>query len=144
MYIPLVWHHNKGCAGTQQVYTLSPAFVCTLPSVVYVCGISSVLLQPFLYVYVFVCYFFIQAPRRTRKSPEFKLSLQRIVLVSLVPIGNVGVMTIQCMSPHLILARLGKVSPVDLSNRLCFITLLDLGKFLKLLNDIRHWDVREI
>ena len=35
-------------------------------------------------------------------------------------------------------ARLGKVSPVDLPNRLCFITLPDLGKFLKLLNDIRH------
>ena len=32
----------------------------------------------------------------------------------------------------------GKVSPVDLPNRLCFITLPDLGKFLKLLNDICH------
>ena len=30
-------------------------------------------------------------------------------------------------------ARLGEVSPVDLSNRLCFITLPDLGNFLKLL-----------
>ena len=29
-------------------------------------------------------------------------------------------------------ARLGKVSPVDLPNRLCFMTLPDLGKFLKL------------
>ena len=35
-------------------------------------------------------------------------------------------------------ARLGKVSPVDLPNRLCFMTLPDLGKFLKLLNKIRH------
>ena len=35
-------------------------------------------------------------------------------------------------------ARRGKVSPVDLPNRLCFITLPDLGKFLQLLNDIRH------
>ena len=35
-------------------------------------------------------------------------------------------------------ARLGKVSPVDLPNRLCFMTLPDLGKFLKLLNEIRH------
>ena len=34
--------------------------------------------------------------------------------------------------------RLGKVSPVDLPNRLCFMTLPDLGKFLKLLNEIRH------
>ena len=57
-------------------YIKSPAFVCTLPSVVYVCGISSMLLQPFLYVYMFVCCFFTQALSASR-SPEFKLSLQR-------------------------------------------------------------------
>ena len=35
-------------------------------------------------------------------------------------------------------ARLDKVSPVDLPNRLSFMTLPDLGKFLKLLNEICH------
>ena len=35
-------------------------------------------------------------------------------------------------------ARRGKVSPVDLPNRLCFITLPDLENFLKVLNDMRH------
>ena len=31
--------------------------------------------------------------------------------------------------------RLGKASPIDLPNNLCFITLPDLGKFF---NNIRH------